>query len=82
MAQLNEFEIDPSLRNLTPDTVALPNRPVDKKAVNAIARITPKESRGYAKLAYTAWVESGMSTPWDGVYTDHEGPQNLTYLDE
>lgn len=82
MAQLNEFEIDPSARNLTPTTVPLPNRPIDRRVANAIARITPKESRGYAKLAYKAWVEGGMALPWDGTYTDHEGPQNLTYLDE
>lgn len=23
-----------------------------------------------------------VATPWDGVYTDHEGPQDLTYSDE
>ena len=79
MAQLNEFEIDPSERNQTPDTVPLPFAPSDQYMANAIARITPKESRSYAKLAYKAWKDSGMAAPWDGTYTDHEGPQTLIF---
>lgn len=76
MAQLNGYV------NSEGDLVPIVPRPVDKYSPNGISRITPKESRPYAKLAYKAWVEGGMATPWDGVYTDHEGPQNLTYSDE
>lgn len=57
-------------------------RPVDRHSPNGIARITPKSSRHYAKLAYIAWVEGGMATPWDGTYTDDQGPQDLNYFDE
>jgi len=57
-------------------------RPVDRYSPNGIARITPPLSRGYAKLAYKAWVEGGMASPWDGTYTDHEGAQDLQYFDE
>ena len=60
----------------------LPNKPSDRHSPNAIARITPKASRSAAKLAYKAWVEGGMATPWTGVYTDFEGPQDLIYADE
>lgn len=76
MAQLNDYISDAG------DNLGVPDKPVDKYDPNGIARISPKESRGYAKLAYKAWVESGMATPWDGTYTDHEGPQDLTYNDE
>lgn len=76
MASLNGY-ID-SEGNVLPQVP----RPVNKYSPNGIARITPKLSRGYAKLAYAAWVAGGMSLPWDGTYTDHEGPQNLTYGDE
>jgi len=76
MAQLNGYT------NSDGDFVAIVPRPVDKYSPNGISRITPKLSRGYAKLAYKAWVEGGMASPWDGTYTDNIGAQNLTYSDE
>jgi len=76
MAQLNGYT------NSDGDFVPIVPRPVDKYSSNGISRITPKLSRSYAKLAYKAWTEGGMASPWDGVYTDHEGAQNLTYFDE
>ena len=75
-AQLNGY-ID-SEGNLVP---VVP-RPVNRHSPNGISRITPKASRHYAKLAYKAWVEGGMAVPWNGVYTDNEGPQDLNYFDE
>lgn len=76
MAQLNGYyDSEGNFVDIVP-------RPVDKYSPNGIARITPKESRPYAKLAYKAWVDGGMASPWDGVYTDHEGPQDLNYFDE
>lgn len=76
MAQLNGYI------NSEGDFVDVVPRPVDRHSPNGISRITPKESRSYAKLAYKAWVEGGMAIPWDGTYTDHEGPQDLQYFDE
>ena len=76
MAQLNGYI------NSTSDTVPIVPRPVTQYSPNGISRITPKESRPYAKAAYAAWVAGGMALPWDGVYTDHEGPQDLTYGNE
>lgn len=55
-------------------------RPVGKYDPNGIARITPKASRHYAKQAYRTWVEGGMSAPWDGAYTDDDGPVLLDYI--
>jgi len=73
MAQLNPYIADNG------NVVPIPNRPIDQYDPTFIARITPRESRGYAFAAYQIWFTSGMAAPWDGIYTDHEGPQNLNY---
>ena len=73
MAQLNGYTDSEG------NFVDVPLRPVDKYSPNGVSRITPVASRDYAKLAYKAWVDSGSPTPWDGIYTDNDGPQNLNY---
>jgi hypothetical protein len=64
------------------DVITLPNKPVDRYSSNQIARITPKASRPFALEAYSIWQAGLPGVPWDGVYTDDDGPQNLTYNDE
>lgn len=76
MAQLNGYI------NSVGVFVPIVPRPVDRHSPNGLSRVTPNASRGFAKLAYKDWVEGGMAIPWDGTYTDGEGPQNLTYSDE
>ena len=56
MAQLNGYY------NSEGDFVDVVPRPVDRTSPNGISRITPKESRSYAKLAYKAWVEALIGT--------------------
>jgi len=49
MAQLNQFVNDAG------DSVTLPNNPTDRHSPNALARVTPKYSRGDALDAYPTW---------------------------
>lgn len=56
MAQLNQFVNDAG------DSVTLPNKPTDRYSPNAIARITPKSSRGAASQAYAVWQKGNIGT--------------------
>ena len=61
--------------------VPVPKRPKTRHCPTGIARIEPRASRGPAHDAYKVWFASGMAAPWDGRFTDHEGPQVLNYRD-